>query len=87
MGERHEKIVLSKVEKLKKKNRELKAELEAERKRADEGAVAAAVRAEKLTGERDGAVRLQEAATSLGVSKQPCTRNRSAIFRVVQRML
>jgi DNA repair exonuclease SbcCD ATPase subunit len=50
------------VEKLKKKNRELKAELESEKKRAEESLLAAAVRVEMLTGERDGAVRLQEAA-------------------------
>ena len=50
------------VEKLKKKNRELKAELESEKKRTEESLLAAAVRTEMLTGERDGAVRLQEAA-------------------------
>jgi hypothetical protein len=50
------------VEKLKKKNRELKAELESEKKRAEESLLAAAVRSEMLAGERDGAVRLQEAA-------------------------
>ena len=50
------------VEKLKKKHRELKAELESQKKRTEESLLAAAVRTEMLAGERDGAVRLQEAA-------------------------